>query len=53
MAMKLVKEFLEKLTPAQIEYLNTCIFEAHKTKVNEEVTNYDNLVLLHILNHHL
>lgn len=43
MAMKLVKEFLEKLTPAQIEYLNTCIFEAHKTKVNEEVTNYDNL----------
>lgn len=41
--MKEVKSFLEQLTPAQIEYLNSLIYEATKTKITENVTNYDNL----------
>ena len=41
--MEYVNTFLKQLSPAQMEYLNTCIYKSYKAKVTEEVSNYDNL----------
>lgn len=41
--MEYVNAILEQLTPAQVEYLNTCFNSTYRNKVNDQVTNYDNL----------
>lgn len=42
--MKSIHELLETLSPAELEYLNSCIYRIHKEKVTADTTNYENLI---------